>query len=160
LAVTRDGSIWSGIERKGRGLGLQQLINGSWKPFIAPDLNGESLKVSALFVDRENTLWVGTDDQAVYRIHEGRAERFNSADGLSGDSVTGCYEDREGNVWVATTEGIDSFRDVSVLTFSTREGLSSNLANSVLAAHDGTVWIGNNGSLDYIRGDKLNSIPL
>jgi len=160
LAVTRDGSIWSGMNRKGRGLGLQQFIKGSWKPFVAPGLNGEELEVEALFVDRQNTLWVGTDNQGVYRIHEGKAERFNSADGLSGDSVTGFYEDREGNLWVVTTEGIDSFRDVPVLTLSTREGLSTNLACSVLAAHDGTVWIGNQGSLDYLREDKLNSIRL
>ena len=160
LAVTRDGSIWSGIARKGPGLGLQQLIKGSWEPFVGPGLNGEEIEVAALFVDGHNTLWVGTDNQGVYRIHEGKVEHFNTTDGLSGDSVTRFYEDREGNLWVATTEGIDSFRDVPVLTFSTREGLDSNLANSVFAAHDGTVWIGNHGSLDYLRGDKLNSIRL
>jgi signal transduction histidine kinase/ligand-binding sensor domain-containing protein len=160
LAVTRDGTIWSGTNRTGPGLGLRQMIKDVWKPFVAPGLNGEKTGVQVLYVDGRNTVWVGTANQGVYRIHEGKAERFNSADGLSGDSVTGFYEDREGNLWVATTEGIDSFRDVPVLTFSTREGLSSNLANSVLAAHDGTVWIGNNGSLDYLRGDKLNSIRL
>jgi len=160
LAITRDGSIWSGMNRKGRGLGLQHLIKGSWRPFVAPGLNGEEIEVAALFVDGHNALWIGTDDQGVYRIHEGKVEHFNTADGLSGDTATGFYEDREGNLWVATTEGIDSFRDVRVLTFSTREGLDSNLANSVLAAHDGTVWIGNHGSLDYLRGDKLNSIRL
>jgi ligand-binding sensor domain-containing protein len=160
LAVTRDGSIWSGIDRKGRGLGLQQLIKGSWKPFATPGLNSENLAVNALFVDRQNTLWVGTQNYGVYRIHEGRAEHFSGADGLSGDTVSGFYEDREGNLWVATTEGVDSFRDVPVLTFSTREGLSSSKVNSVLAAHDGAVWIGNSGSLDYIRGDKLNAIRL
>ena len=160
LAVTRDGSIWCGINRKGRGLGLQQLIGDTWKPFAAPGLNGEDLEINALFVDREDTLWVGTRKEGVYRIHDGRAEHFRGADGLSGDTVTGFYEDREGDLWVATTEGIDSFRDIAVLTFSTREGLGSSSANSVLAAHDGTVWIGNSGSLDSIRGDKLDSVRL
>jgi ligand-binding sensor domain-containing protein len=160
LAVTGDGSIWTGINRKGPGLGLRHLIKGSWQPFVAPGLNGEEIEVSVLFVDSHNTLWVGTVNQGVLRINDGKAERFRSADGLSGDTAAGFYEDREGNLWVATTEGVDSFRDVPVLTFSTREGLDSNLANSVLAAHDGTVWIGNHGSLDYLRGDKLNSIRL
>ena len=160
LAVARDGSIWRGIGRKGRGLGLQQLMKGSWQPLDVRGLKGEELEVSALFVDSQNTLWAGTVNQGLYCIREGKVEHFNSADGLSGDSVAGFYEDREGNLWVATTEGIDSFRDVPVRTFSTREELSSNLANSVLAAHDGTVWIGNSGSLDFIRGDKLNSIRL
>ena len=52
------------------------------------------------------------------------------------------YEDREGNLWVATTKGIDCFRDVRVATFSTREGLATPEVDSVLAARDGTVWIG------------------
>ena len=160
LAVTRDGSIWSGIARKGHGMGLQQWVKGSWRPFDAPGLKGEELQVGALLVDSANALWVGTESQGIYRIHEGKAEHFTSANGLSSDTVTGFYEDREGNIWVATTEGIDSFRDLAVLTFSTRDGLSFNLANSVLAARDGAVWIGNHGSLDCLRGDKLISIPI
>jgi signal transduction histidine kinase/ligand-binding sensor domain-containing protein len=160
LAVTRDGSIWCGINRKGRGLGLQQLIGDTWKPFVAPGLNGEELEVTALFVDRENALWVGTENQGICRIHDGKAEHFRGADGLSGDTVTGFYEDREGDLWVATTEGIDSFRDIAVLTYSTREGLSSSAANTVLAARDGTVWIGNGSSLDSIRGDQVDSVRL
>ena len=160
LAVTRDGTMWIGINRKGRGLGLQLLIKGSWKPFVAPGLNGENIEVNALFVDRQNTLWVGTENHGLYRIGEGKAERFGSADGLSGDTVTGFFEDHEGDLWIATTEGIDSFRDIPVLSFSTHEGLGSNSAYSVLAARDGTVWIGNHGSLDPLRGDKLSSIRL
>ena len=160
LAVGSDGTIWTGINRTGPGLGLRRLVNGSWKPFVAAGLNGEQIEVSALLVDAQNTLWVGTESHGIYRIHDGKAEHFDSASGLSGDTVVGFYEDHEGNLWIATTEGIDSFRDITVLTFSTREGLSSNEANSVLAAHDGTIWIPNHGSLDYIRGDKLSSIRL
>lgn len=34
--------------------------------------------------------------------------------GLSGNSVRELREDREGNLWVATEGGIDSFRDLKV----------------------------------------------
>jgi ligand-binding sensor domain-containing protein len=159
LAVTQDGSIWSGAVRTGHGLGLQQLSKGSWKPFAAPGVDGERLEVNALFVDGRDTLWVGTEDRGLYRIRAGKVEHFSSADGLSSDTVNAFFEDREGNLWIATSEGIDSFRDTPVLTFSIREGLSSNQANSVLAAADGTVWIGNHSSLDYLRDGKLNSVP-
>jgi len=74
-------------------------------------------------------------------------------DGLSGDSVYRFYEDREGNLWVATTKGIDCFRDVRVATFSTREGLATPEVDSVLAAQDGTVWIGGADALDAIDPD-------
>src|ERR1700757_4432281 len=34
LAATPDGSLWVGMDRPGRGLGLQQLVQGTWKPFV------------------------------------------------------------------------------------------------------------------------------
>jgi ligand-binding sensor domain-containing protein len=106
LAATPEGSLWIGIGRRGAGLGLQQLVQGVWKPFLTPKLNGSTLEVTALFLDRENSLWIGTTDQGVYRLYDGKVDRFFSADGLSRDSVSGFYEDREGNLWVATSEGI------------------------------------------------------
>ncbi len=50
-------------------------------------------------------------------------EHYGRAEGLSGDDVKGLYEDREGILWVTTTNGIDSFRDAAVTTFSKLEGL-------------------------------------
>ena len=68
------------------------------------------------------------------------------------------YEDREGNLWVATTEGIDCFRNTPVVSFSTREGLVANEVASVLAARDGRVWAGNLGALESLREGKVSSI--
>jgi ligand-binding sensor domain-containing protein len=158
LAPGPDGSLWVGITRAGPGLGLQQLTGGTWKPFVTPEFDSSSLEVSTLFFDRENALWVGTESQGVYRIHDGQVDRFRSADGLSGDTVTNFYEDREGNVWVATTEGIDCFRNTRVVSFSTREGLLANEIISVLAARDGRIWAGNRGALEALREGKVFSI--
>lgn len=158
LAAARDGSLWAGIGSPGPSLGLEQFRGGVWSAFASPHLNGGSLSVSAVFIDHRNTIWVGTHRGGIYRISDGRVEHFSSADGLSGDSVTGFYEDREGNLWVATSEGIDRFRDTRVLTFSTREGLSSADVYSVLAARDGTIWMGNHGALDALRQGTVKSI--
>ncbi len=96
-------------------------------------------------------LWIGTANNGLYHVHAGRAEHFGGADGLSSDSVQSFYEDREGNVWVATSRGIDRFHDTPVISFSIREGLTSEDADSVFAADDGTVWIGNLQALDFLR---------
>ncbi len=72
--------------------------------------------------------------------------------------MNGFCEDSEGNMWVATTRGIDSFRDLKVVSFSEREGLVGHTASPVLSSRDGTVWIGNDGALNYIRQGKLGSI--
>ena len=56
--------------------------------------------------------------------------------------MTRLFEDREGNIWVATRNGLDRFRDLAVRTISTNQGLSSAPPSSVLAARDGSVWLG------------------
>ena len=75
-------------------------------------------------------------------IHEGRTDTFASADGLSGDDVSALFEDREGNIWVATTDGLDRFRDVAVPTVSEKQGLSNARVFAVRVAADGSLWMG------------------
>jgi hypothetical protein len=144
LAVADDGSVWLGIETPGRGGGLQHLVGGVMQPFAVPKLNGETLRVCALLIDRQGSLWVGTLNQGLYRIHGTDVDYFGSVNGLSSDSVNHLFEDREGSLWVATSKGLDILRDLPVSTFSTSEGVSEDEVESVLAARDGTVWIGSN----------------
>ena len=70
----------------------------------------------------------------------GKNRLFTQADGLSGDTVTALFEDREGNVWVATSNGLDHFRDLAGVTYSANQGFP-NFGASVLAAEDGSIWV-------------------
>jgi ligand-binding sensor domain-containing protein len=158
LAVGKDNSLWVGITRSGPGLGLQHFTNGQWNTFAVPGFNSSSLEVLSLFCDRAGDLWAGTINKGIYRIHGKQIDHFDSSNGLSGDAVNGFFQDREGNLWVATTSGIDSFRDLPVATFSKPQGLSSDTAASVLAAQNGSIWIGTTGSLDSIRAGQVSSI--
>src|SRR5258708_986229 len=158
IVVNPDGSVWAGIALNGSGLGLQQMVRGAWKPFVTPGLDGSTLKVGALFLDRESALWIGTYNEGIYRIHGREVDRFRNADGLSSDSVYGFFEDREGSLWVATSRGIDMFRDRPIATFSTRDGLGTEEVDSVLASRDGTVWIGGDGALDALHQTGVASI--
>jgi signal transduction histidine kinase/ligand-binding sensor domain-containing protein len=158
LAAASDGSLWIGINRTGPDLGLQRMDQGVLKPFIVPGLDGRTLEVNNLYLDRKNALWVGTLGHGIYRIYSGRVDKFSGANGLSSDAITGFYEDREGNMWTATSEGVDCFRDTRLISFSTREGLSADSIGSVLATKDGTVWIGNHAALDSLHQGNISSI--
>src|SRR5262249_53277446 len=68
------------------------------------------------------------------------------------------YQDREGNVWVATSEGVDCFHKTAMVSFSVREGLSANLAASVVADRKGTIWVANEGALDSISDGHVSSL--
>ena len=77
------------------------------------------------------------------------------SDGLSGDIVCSLFEDREGNVWVATTGGLDRFRELPVTTISAKQGLSSDATNSVLAAADGSIWVATHDGLTRWKNGQI-----
>jgi signal transduction histidine kinase/ligand-binding sensor domain-containing protein len=160
LATDPDGSLWVGVAIPGRGLGLQRVVDGVWKPLVTEDLDSSKLGVSALLVDREGALWVGTFDQGILRIDHGKVDRYTASDGLSSNFVARMYEDKEGNLWVVTTDGIDNFRDLRVATWSARQGLTTDNVVSVAAGRGDTIWVGNSGGLDSIRDGKVTSVRM
>ena len=151
LAPSLDGGVWVGIGAAGPGLGLQRLIDGRWQPFDTPTFHGSSVEVTRLYADREGALWVGTYDHGIYRIHGSVVDHIDRNNGLSGDLVHDIAEDREGNLWVVTHQGVDRFADTPVASVSIAEGLCSIEASSVLASRDGSIWTGGEGALTHLQ---------
>ncbi|HZD50403.1 MAG TPA: two-component regulator propeller domain-containing protein, partial [Silvibacterium sp.] len=158
LAGGKDGEIWAAIERYKKGSPIQHFVRGSWRGYDLQDIESAHAALQTLFVDRDNTVWIGVPGRGIYHLHGDREDRFSSADGLSGDMPASFFQDREGTLWVATASGIDAFRDLSVVSYSVKQGLTSDSASSVFAGHDGTIWVGNSRGLDSIRGNKIDSI--
>ncbi len=156
LAVGRDQSVWVGFDNNHPG--LQHIAGGVPQRAVLPGVDASKLRAEALFIDRHNSLWIGTGDDGLYRIRGNEVDHFVKEDGLTGNSVERLYQDKEENLWVVTASGLDVFRDSKVATFSTAQGLSSDHVQSVLAARDGSIWIGNRDSLDVLRGSKVTSM--
>jgi signal transduction histidine kinase/ligand-binding sensor domain-containing protein len=121
--------------------GITKLRNGKSEPYPIPaELE---FRPHRLLRDRDGGLWIGAVvDRSLLHIHDGRMDQFTHADGLSDDSVTSLFEDREGNIWVATDNGLDRFREFAVPTISIQQGLSSRGVFSVLASREGSIWLG------------------
>jgi streptogramin lyase len=98
-------SIWAAVDGVGPDLGVRYYSNGKWAPYVVPGLDGTKVNSHALFVDRDNSLWIGTENDGLYRVHDGVADHFGITDGLSGNSVVLFYEDHEGDLWVVTEGG-------------------------------------------------------
>src|SRR5208283_2609613 len=131
------------------GSGLMQLVGNNVESYpIRGPINSNRLlqdrdvDANRLLRDRDGGLWIGTVERGLIHVHNGRTDMFTKADGLSGDVVLSLFEDREGNVWVSTTGGLDRFREIPVATISVKQGLSSDATQAVLAATDGSIWVG------------------
>jgi ligand-binding sensor domain-containing protein len=126
VAATPDGTIWTTVDGIGQQMGVRYFSGGKWAPYIVPGFDGTKIRSHALFVDKDNSLWVGTENDGIYRLHDGIAEHYGTADGLSGDSIVEFYEDHEADLWILTDGGIDKFRDTPVVTYSAHVGLSAS----------------------------------
>ena len=137
---------------------LQRLDRGSFVRFQGASLDADKLRGSQLLFDRGGSLWIGTTNDGVYRVTNGIADHFGTADGLSDDSVSALYEDHEGNVWVATANGVDRFHRLSVISFSSKQGLGGPGDRAVLSSRDGhTIWTTGDG-LRAMRDGKVSMI--
>jgi ligand-binding sensor domain-containing protein len=158
VAAGTSGSIWASLDGIGPKLGVQYYSHGKWSSYVVPGFDGSAARSHTLFVDRNQTLWVGTESKGLYHIHDGFADHYGSANGLSSNLVGAVYEDKEGNLWVATDRGIDLFRDIPIATFSGNEGLVGASVRSILALSDGSVWAGNDEALDIIHKGGISAI--
>jgi signal transduction histidine kinase/ligand-binding sensor domain-containing protein len=138
---------------------IRQFVDGKADAYLIPSTE-QRFGPTRLLRDREGSLWIGTASHGLWHEHGGGSEHRDGSEhprkidvltpeeGLSADYITDILEDREGNIWVATQEGLDRFRDFAVPTISVKQGLSTSITWSVLAAKDGTVWIGTTDGLN------------
>src|SRR5208282_531539 len=108
--------------------GLMQLVDDNLESYpIRSAINSNRLFLdrdvdsNRVVRDRDGGPWIGTVERGLIHVHHGRTDVFSRTDGLSGDVVLSLFEDREGIVWVATTGGLDRFRDLPVTTISVKQ---------------------------------------
>lgn len=142
--ISRGGKMTQGDH--GRGIivaagAVRQVLGKTVTDY--PLLSAPSrLTAATVLRDRNGGLWIGTAAHGLVHSYENKTSVFNHNDGLSSDQVYALFEGREGSIWVATSAGLDQFRELPVTALSVKQRLSAAAPNSVLAARDGSIWIG------------------
>ena len=139
--------------------GIHRFINGKPEAYTIPGRAGQ-IRARRLLRDRDGSLWIGTFNEGIVHVHQGRTDVFGLSNGLSGETGSVLFEDREGNIWVATGTGLDRFRDFAVATFSVSQGLSSPRMQSVLADRDGGIWLATRNSVNRWSNGQLTTLKI
>lgn len=133
VAEMADGAIVIGLRGQ-----VARIANGKLENLPLPSWTRQ-LALDKALVDRHGSLWLGTADSGLLHLTEGRLDTYAMTDGLSGDTVLDIFEDREGNVWVSTSRGLDRFRPIAAAIQSGLNGLKGR-PRAVLRARDGSMW--------------------
>ncbi len=118
FAEAPDGTIW--MAEAGRSAHTVPRIAGE------DPVTEVMVGASTLLIDRQENLWVGSGGDGLRRVSDlqrirGRkvarlgpeAEQFTEKDGLLSNYVVSLLEDRDGGMWVATSLGLQRFREAA-----------------------------------------------
>ena len=139
------------------GLALIDFDKGRLRFF--DEWNGHSLtSVTGLFRDRENRIWVGTEENGVLILDEtkGTVQQLGPDQGFD---ITVHYftEDKDKNVWMSTDGGIYIFNlSKQTLKFlNVTKGLSDDQVNTAYLDRRGQIWIATGTALNLMDTEGL-----
>lgn len=131
LAAGADGAIWASTP-----IGIDR-IDGEHRNLY---LNGAS--VSGLFVDRENTLWAGTN-RGVARMENGEWRYLPMPRGIQLTGMTVITEDGANGVWLFDPhKGLYRWANGRITDFSQEPLLRGKSIRAAHADASGRVWFG------------------
>ena len=99
IAETEEGFIWIGS--------YSGLIRYDGNTFERIDSTNGITSVVSLYVDSKKRLWIGTNDNGAFVMDKGEYIQFKDNTGSQSLSIRSISEDKNGNILLATTHGIN-----------------------------------------------------
>ncbi|MCV9389339.1 ligand-binding sensor domain-containing protein [Reichenbachiella ulvae] len=162
LLLDGDSLVWVGTNQ---GLNILNRETGIFKRYLYDPSDSTSLQnntVQALYKDSKNRIWIGTQGGGLNRLNRktGEFESISKKDGLSSENIAGILEDKNGNLWVSTNEGISKINTETyeIRNFST--GLKNNQFNleSCIRTEDGYMYFGGTNGFNSFHPDSIVDI--
>ncbi len=162
IVKASDGSLWAAVYQKGAVRipapgGSSGLENLGFNPF-QPERSIGAEPVLAIYKDKGNRVWIGTDGDGIYRgslAAPNQMPEFShvAIDGALNGCVLSIFQDSRGVIWAGSyMEGLSrydsstgSFRKFRLHT-SDGNALDVKQLNTITEDAQGRLWLGTNGS--------------
>lgn len=158
FAQTSDDSLWIGT--KG---GLLRFDGARFRVYdraVAPS----SLErgVNTLLTGADGTMWIGTEGGGLFSF---RNERFQSypiegSEAKSPIFIRALYQDRGGQVWVGSDQGLFRVNRDRLLRVDGRDGIPTIFVRCIAGDANGNVWVGGTRFLELHGTKPLKEYPL
>ena len=139
LAADARGRLWIGYEHAGLFTGLGERFERS--P-VETELGHQNL-ISALAVEPDSSLWVGTLGLGLFCFNGQRTVRYGTANGLADAEVLALAALPNHVLWVSTRSGgLHRVANGRVTSHQAEAGLAGETARALLPARAGGLWLG------------------
>jgi len=166
VMVDHEGLLWFGYRNRiaSYDISSKELTN-----FV--DLTGiidtQKIDISCIYQGKTgNYIWLGTLGDGLYKIDKGmgtlahyHTENKNGPT-LLHNKVNGVYEDRLGNLWIATGNGLHelNIKTEQISVYITNHGLANSFINGLLSEGDSAIWVSTDLGLSRFNIDEKHFI--
>jgi ligand-binding sensor domain-containing protein/signal transduction histidine kinase len=167
VSADRQGQLWAGCAQ---GLLVFRRNAYAERSYSKKDGLADN-RVRAIREDRRGNLWVGTYGglnrltELTYVDANGPLDRGtflteSRADGASYGRINCIFEDKEGNLWIGSDEGLSRLQPRSIATYTKAQGLTANHVTALLEDKEENIWITTwGGGLNRLKDGKVAAYP-
>jgi ligand-binding sensor domain-containing protein/signal transduction histidine kinase len=138
----------------GLGNGVFRYIDGRLETILTTDESPGT--VVSLAATRDESVWLGTEDNGVYRLRHGHLTRV--AQELKDVKINCLLPAENGGLWVGTDHGIRLLQDGRIAAAPLPAILGRLQILSMARDHDGNAWVGTNHGI--VRIDPSGNVSL
>jgi ligand-binding sensor domain-containing protein/serine phosphatase RsbU (regulator of sigma subunit) len=159
----RKGNIWVATLK---GLFFFDHQQGAPIRYVHSAKDSTGLAINAtysIFEDSKNQIWIGSGAGLHLVLAPGKFKRYSTEDGLPSNEVNGMEEDRRGNLWIITNQGLSRFdpKKQTFRNYSENDGLLSKQfkTNAIFKGKTGAIWLGTINGLNVFHPDSVKDNP-
>jgi ligand-binding sensor domain-containing protein/serine phosphatase RsbU (regulator of sigma subunit) len=105
-----------------------------------------------IFIDSRNRVWIASESGGLACLENNKLNLINTQNGLVSDNALKVLEDRSGNIWYFSMDGISVIRPDTIISYSES---NSEVAGKIFAsfvASDGKIWFSTISFLFFYDG--------
>ncbi len=171
LCVDHKGIIWIGTFNA--GLNRYDQTKNNFTRFINDPRNQNSIShdnINAIIEDNSGNIWIGTDYGLNKLIIDSTGNKYsfkhffhipNKQNTLCGNIIFSIYQDKSGNIWIGTDNGLNKIAGEKINNPSPefigfkhnskdKQSLSNNNVRTILQDSYGHIWIGTDEGLNRL----------
>ncbi|MSU63147.1 MAG: hypothetical protein EXS31_12265 [Pedosphaera sp.] len=155
LVCDSKGTVWAGSFQGSSawrfdGAGFQPLSTAS---------GSFSNAVFSLFIDRDDSLWIGTDAGA-FRFDGQELKRITKSKGRLANNFVQCvYRDRQNVLWFGTRAGATRFDGAVWQTLTKADGLAGSDVRTICEDKSGALWFGTDRGVTRYVAPRVSAPP-